>query len=1098
MAASLVMLLSGCSGGGGGKAGDKVDPAPAYKGVTTQATVSQANAEALSLGGFGGGRLGSSMQTLRKTGKGSETAGTNDRLLRQLAEVIKKSTARMEIPKLAKNRAKAVRSPGAAKVLQRRESFQINGDSGGDASYTMDINDSTGSFSGSVSYHDYSSQGIMLSGNADILGTLDVNRNVFSRLTLSFKDLAISIGNSSYTLIGTLSWGFNLSNSNETLSINMVLLDQSDSKTYWFRDYEQVTTYGDGFLTQTTSGRYYEHDQGYVDFTTRTPLVAYYGNAWPSQGDWQFSGQLGSWARLSFLDGSLLIEADTDGNGSADWQTERPTNSLPVTNSPPVANAGLDQSVSQWATVTLDGGASNDPDGDPLSYSWWFDACPQNACPSLSNSNTATPAFVADRPGTYVLRLAVYDGQSASSPDTVTVTASPTTPSDPAFLQMQWQYGVYGTSIGQAGLLTSDLDGDGTREIITSGSNTFWYVVRKNAGGTYDQIWRSENYGVRIVRLALADVTGDGRDDVVVGLADGTIRIYNGATLQETMTVKSANSLAAMAVADLDGDGTKEIVTSDGIGVFVYSAGSGGLMWSISNAGGSSIAVGNVDGDPALEIVTTSYGGKGYIIDGVSRVIEWEYVNSFGAQLALGDLDGDGMQEIVGASAWSKISVFDADRKTPNWEIPTAQDIGALLVADTDGDAVPEIIYGDGQWGKLHAVDAVTREQKWSVNNPEHGVSGIALGDVDRDGKQDLLWGSYGSSSGIYVADPLTGTIKWQSMHLDGPLSAVAVGDLDDDGEDEILMVSRESDSGYGEGVIHIFNARTHVLEYQEKLGIMDWMGVRSVAIGDVDGDGRTEFVVTTADVYDGVIRVYDGATHTLKRQSAGYSGNYFTALAVGDVDNDGKLEIVAGQGREHSGAQGVYLIVFDGETLQEKWRSVDLGSYWSGVYDIKLADLDGDGHPDIIASVAGSRLVVFDGVTHDLKLMIEHPSRALEVADTDGDGVREILAGQSDGKIDVFDGKTFILKKTVFTFSSAPIDALQVEDLDGNGSSEWLVTSGGVLSILEAQGQGLKWRSRDLSGHLGDYNHLAVRDTNGNGRKEIFLGADLALYQFE
>mgnify|MGYP003493094996 CR=1 FL=1 len=93
------------------------------------------------------------------------------------------------------------------------------------------------------------------------------------------------------------------------------------------------------------------------------------------------------------------------------------------------------------------------------------------------------------------------------------------------------------------------------------------------------------------------------------------------------------------------------------------------------------------------------------------------------------------MQEIVGASAWYKITIFDADRKTPVWEIATDLDIGALLVADADGDGVPEILYGDGQWGKIHAINAVTRADMWSVNNPEHGVSGIALADADLDGK---------------------------------------------------------------------------------------------------------------------------------------------------------------------------------------------------------------------------------------------------------------------------------------------------------------------------------------------------------------------------
>lgn len=127
---------------------------------------------------------------------------------------------------------------------------------------------------------------------------------------------------------------------------------------------------------------------------------------------------------------------------------------------------------------------------------------------------------------------------------------------------------------------------------------------------------------------------------------------------------------------------------------------------------------------------------------------------------------------------------------------------------------------------------------------------------------------------------------------------------------------------------------------------------------------------------------------------------------------------------------------------------------------------------------------------------MIESPARALEVADVDGDGFLEILVGRNDGKIDVYDGVTFTIKKTVSTFGTTPIDALKVVDLDGNGTSEWLITSSGVLSILD--GQGLKWRSSNLGSNLGKNNSIAVKDVDGDGHQDIFIGSDPALYQFE
>jgi len=1105
---TFALLLSGCGGGaGGGKSDAPVDPSTAYKGSLTQAQVSQDNAEALALGGFKGSMINSTVRIYRTAGDSAVTQDEPSDLLRSLTGEIKNSLRSIDVPRVAQQIRDTRRVSGSAKSLGRILSNQISGRNGGFATYDIDINDATGSFAGTITYHGFKDLQTTIDGSADIRGTFDANYQAISRITISFTKLSLSYGTARITLIGSLSWAYNLSASSETLNINTVLIDLSNGKTYWFNNYTVSTSYGSSSLTQTLSGRFYDPDHGYVDFSSQMPLVASYGSSWPSQGGVKYSGRSKTWSLLSFHPRNLTIDADTTGSGTASWQKVRPTNSQQDYNTPPVADAGPDQNVAQMTSVILNGSASNDPDGDPLSYSWSFNSCPQGSCPAISGANTATPSFVANKVGTYTLSLTVNDGLAASPADSMSVNVAPASPSSPKLLQQQWQYGVFGSSIGKAGLLLSDLDGDGTPEIIASasgggfGDNTFWYILKRSAGGTYEQIWRSEVYPVTVVRLALADCNGDGQDEVVVALADGTIHVYDRITRQALRTLTVSSPLTDMAIADLDGDGAMEIITSNGTAVFVYAASTGGLKWSLPNGGGNSIAVGNVDTDSALEIVTTTYGGKGYVIDGISHAIEWEYINSFGAQVRLADLDGDGMQEIIGASSWYKITVFDADRLTPAWEITTTLDIGALLVADTDGDGIPEIIYGDGQWGKLHAIDARSHTERWSVNNPEHGVSGIALGDVDLDGKKELLWGAGGTSSGadyLYVAAPDTGTIKWQSQDVFG-MNAVAVGDLDGDGIDELLMVTQSSNSGYDEGVVFIYDARTHALKFSQKLGIRDWMGTaRTVRIGDVDGDGKNEYVVTTADLYDGVVQVYDGSTHTLKCQSAGYNGNYFSALAIGDVDNDGKVEIVAGQGREHTGAAGVYLVVFDGATLQEKWRSTDLGVYWGSVYDIKLADLDGDGHQEIIATVADNQLLVYDGLTHDLKRIITHPSRTVEIADIDGDGNLEVLVGRNDGLIDVFDGKTFTVKQSVDSYASAAVDALRLADLNGDGVAEWLIGTAGTMTVLDGQNQRLKWRSANLASNLGYRNHIAVKDVDGDGRKDIFIGSSLGLFHYE
>lgn len=135
----------------------------------------------------------------------------------------------------------------------------------------------------------------------------------------------------------------------------------------------------------------------------------------------------------------------------------------PSANAAPAANAGGNQTAPVGATITLDGTASADRDGDALTHLWTVVSKPAGSVSTISSSNAAKPLLTLDVAGTYGVTLIVNDKKVDSLPSTVFVTALP--PPSTANIAPTANAGVdqavvAGATVNLDGTLSTDLNGD--------------------------------------------------------------------------------------------------------------------------------------------------------------------------------------------------------------------------------------------------------------------------------------------------------------------------------------------------------------------------------------------------------------------------------------------------------------------------------------------------------------------------------------------------------------------------------------------------------------------------------------------------------------
>ncbi len=292
---------------------------------------------------------------------------------------------------------------------------------------------------------------------------------------------------------------------------------------------------------------------------------------------------------------------------------------------------------------------------------------------------------------------------------------------------------------GGVNVAMGDVTGDGTADVIAATAGGAPAVVRvfDGASGAEVRSFFALDGLTLGVNVASGDVDGDGRADIVVSANAGApiVRVFSGATGAELTSFFAFDPALGrgveVAVADVDGDGRADIVAATGAGGFTgvrtFDGATGGAISSFLVAGYDgpiSLAAGDVDGDGRAEVLLGLANGipAAGLFDGLSGAIRCAYApfGTFASGLSVGigtDTNGDGIAELIfGANGTTVVGTVDG-------ATGAVLNVGTLPVANVGNLSGPPAVNG---------APTVTLPATFTGNeNTPLALTGISVADPD-------------------------------------------------------------------------------------------------------------------------------------------------------------------------------------------------------------------------------------------------------------------------------------------------------------------------------------------------------------------------------
>jgi hypothetical protein len=352
----------------------------------------------------------------------------------------------------------------------------------------------------------------------------------------------------------------------------------------------------------------------------------------------------------------------------------------------------------------------------------------------------------------------------------------------------------------------------------------------------------------------------------------------------------------------------------------------------------NAVAVGDLDGDGVADVATTNVttlpsllhnDGSANFTDVTAGAVLQPAPNSSTA-VAIGDLDGDGLNDLAvagRAAAGNSLSLYRANadgtytRATFSGANHIA-DASAIAIGDLNHDGMADLVVadgtetGDGVGGvtvflrMTSTATAAAGDYARASYDTEEGAEGVAIGDLNGDGNVDIaVANAVADSVTVLYADDATGTsFTPTTIGLAGatPVS-IGVGDLNGDGRPDLAVLGRSSGTvipllkdasgnGFTVGTALATGAPPTTCDPGDPSCQPTSPNPRSLAVGDLDGDGRDDIAVANTEQNTVTVFLQDASGGTFSPTTLDV-GSFPRSLALADLAGTGKLDIVTANG---------------------------------------------------------------------------------------------------------------------------------------------------------------------------------------------------------